>query len=164
MLITGAAVIVAVVVATKHHTGPRRISALPPPAVLALPRAPGIGVACAGAPNSIACDRVGIAAWVSTTPDRPARLVATIGGRSVDLHDRTDAGFCASKRPCLRFYTGYLQHAGLLDGELKVHPDQGRYRWYGRRPVTGTLRLRATYPNGGTAQTTRRVPLAPGWG
>lgn len=165
VLITGAAVLVAVVATpTRNNAAPGRKPATPPPAALALPRAPGIGVACPGKPNSIACDRVGIAAWVSTTPDRPSRLVASIAGMSVELHDRTDGAFCASRRPCSHLYTGYLQHAGLLDGALKVHPDQGRYRWYGRHPVTGTLRLRATYHNGGTAQTTRRVPLAPGWG
>lgn len=123
-----------------------------------------MGVACPRAPNSIACDRIGIAVWVSVTPAHPIHLVATIGARSIELHNRTDAAYCASKRHCQAFYTGYMTHAGLLDGALKVHPDQGRYHWYGRHPVTGTLRLRATYPDGKTAQTTRRAPLGAGWG
>ena len=137
---------------------------VPQPSVLALPKPPGIGVACPMMANSIACDRVGIAVWMSTTPALPAHLVATIGDRSVELHDQTDAAYCASKQPCSHFYTGYLHHAGLLNGTLKVRPDQGRYRWYGRHPVTAALRITATTPNGARAVTTRRVELAPGWG
>jgi hypothetical protein len=164
--IVAAAIVAGVVATTQRDSGgrPRRVPATSHPAVLSLPRAPGIGVACPGAPNNIACDRVGIEVWVSTTPALPAHLVATIGDKSVELHDRTDAAYCASKRTCSHFYTGYLQHAGLLNGVLKVQPDQGRYRWYGRHPVTGTLRLVATYRDGRTVRTTRRVALGPGWG
>jgi hypothetical protein len=139
-------------------------SASPRPAVLALPKPPGIGVACPAAPNSIACARVGIAVWMSTTPDRPVRVVATIGDKSVELYDRTDAAYCRSKRPCLHFYTGYLHHAGLLNGALKVQPDHGRYRWYGRRPVTATMRITAIAANGARSIANRRAELAPGWG
>ena len=53
---------------------------------------------------------------------------------------------------------------GLLDGALKVTPDEGRYRWLGRHPVAGTLTVTATYRDGSRAVATRRVPLAPGWG
>jgi hypothetical protein len=137
--------------------------ASPQPSVLALPKPPGIGVACHTA-NSIACDRVGIAVWMSTTPALPAQLVATIGDTSVELHDRTDAAYCASKPPCSHFYTAYLDHAGLLNGALEVRPDEGRYRWYGRHPVTAAMRITAITANGARAVTTRRVELAPGWG
>jgi hypothetical protein len=132
----------------------------PPVAPLALAQAPGIGVACPAAPNSIACDRVGIAVWPR---EAPARLVATIGGHSVALTDMHIAR-CAPRRSCESFFNGYLQPAGLLHGALKVTPDAGRYRWYGRHPVTGTLRLDATYRDGTQATTTRRVELGPGFG
>jgi hypothetical protein len=124
---------------------------------LALSGAPGIGVACPRAPNSIACDRVGIAAWL---PTRHARLRAALAGRSVALRNQT-TGACP-RGGC--FYSGYMTHAGLLRGALRVTPDEGRYRWYGRHAVTATIRLTASYPDGSRAQTVRRVPLAPGWG
>jgi hypothetical protein len=121
-----------------------------------------MGVACPAAPNSIACDRIGIAVWL---PARrlPSRLVATVGGRSTILHDET-VGCARGQARCPHFFTGYLRHAGLLDGALRVTPDHGRYLWYGRRPVTGTLALRARFPDGHVAATTRRVELSPGWG
>lgn len=167
------ALVVGVVAATQHdgqNTGPGRRAVAAQPALLALPRAPGIGVACPAA-NSIACDRVGIQVAISLA-DAPVRLVATVGGRSVELHKswqlvvgrnhRTSP--CTTGRSCEIYYTGYLQPAGLLDGALKVQPDKGRYRWYGRHPVTRTLRLRASYHGGRVAETTRQVPLAAGWG
>ncbi|QEC49756.1 hypothetical protein FSW04_20725 [Baekduia soli] len=125
---------------------------------LVLPRAPGMGVACPVA-NSIACDRVGIAAWLSQDA---VRVVATVGGRSVVLQDRHIR--CPTARPCPRFYTGALQPAGLLDGALEVTPDHGADRWYGRHPVSAPLRITPTYADGTRAVTTRTVPLAPGWG
>jgi hypothetical protein len=124
---------------------------------LVLSSAPGIGVACPGAPNSIACDRVGIAV---SLPARLADVRATVAERSVRLHNLT-TGACP-RTGC--FYTAYLSHAGLLHGALRVQPDQGRYRWFGRHPVTTTIGLTATYPDGTRAQTTRRAQLAPGWG
>jgi len=124
---------------------------------LVLSGAPGIGVACPRAPNSIACDRVGIAV---SLPTRRAQLRATIAGRSVQLRNRA-TGACP-RAGC--FYSGYMRHAGLLDGALRVHPDHGRYHWYGRHPVTATIQLTATYPDGTHAQTIRRAPVAPGWG
>ena len=42
-----------------------------------------MGVACSK-PNSIACDRIGLAVWL---PRRPARLTAFIAGRKLTLHD-----------------------------------------------------------------------------
>ena len=129
---------------------------------LRLAQPPGIGVACPAAPNSIACDRIGIAVWL---PARrvPTRLAATIAGRSTVLRDQT-TGCARGRARCDQFFAGYLRHAGLLDGALRVTPDRGRYRWFGRHPVSGTLTLRATYPGGHVAATTRRVELSPGWG
>jgi hypothetical protein len=152
-----------VLVATRnpdHATLAGRPPVAPHAAVLVLPRAPGMGVACPGAPNSIACDRIGLAVWLRAAP---AHLVASIGRRSVVLRDRHIA-LCAPRRPCGVYYTGYLQPAGLLNGALAVRPDRGRYYWAGGHPVTGKLHLVATYRDGRTAQTTRRVPLSPGWG
>jgi hypothetical protein len=153
-----AAVAVAVAVAVAQSAGDRSVPAAAPPATLALPRDPGMGVACPEA-NGIACDRIGIAVWLDSAP---RRLVARVGGRSVVLRDAHIR--CGADASCPRLYQAMLQPAGLLDGALKVTPDEGRYRWLGRHPVVGTLTVTATYRDGSRAVATRRVPLAPGWG
>jgi hypothetical protein len=162
-LLAAIAAAAAIVVLLAARDEPRAPVVQPAPVqALTLAQPPGMGVACPAAPNSIACDRIGIAAWL---PGRrlPSRLVATVDGRSTILRNQT--GACArGQARCARFFTGYLQHAGLLDGALRVTPDRGRYHWYGRRAVAGTLELRATYPDGHVAATTRRVELSPGWG
>jgi hypothetical protein len=161
-----AAVATGVVLTTARH-GPPTAGApgARAPLPLVLPKPPGMGVACPRAPNSIACDRLAIGVFMTTAP---RRLVATAGGRSVVLRDQTTtcpAGpSCAQPYRGPHFYTGYPQPAGLIDGALRVTPDAGRYRWYGRHPLTATLRITATYADGTTATTTRRVPLAAGWG
>jgi hypothetical protein len=130
--------------------------ASPRPAALVLPKPPGIGVACPAAPNSIACDRVGIAVWLAHVP---RRVNVVIAGHSVRLRAAQPRS-----QDCPCFFTGYLKPAGLIDGALRITPDAGRYRWYGRHPVTTTMRITATEANGPAATTTRRVELAPGWG
>ena len=109
--------------------------------------------------NSIACDRIGIAVWLDS---EPTRLVARVDGRSVALRDAHIR--CGADRSCPRLYQAMLPPAGLLEGALKVTPDEGRYRWLGRHPVAGRLTITATCRDGGRAVATRRVPLAPGWG
>ena len=163
LLVAGALVAaVAVAAALSVALGDRQPApvapAAPAPAALALPKDPGMGVACPE-PNSVACDRVGIAVWLDSEPQR---LVASVGGRSVTLRDAHIR--CGDDRACPRLYQGELQPAGLLDGALKVTPDEGRHRWFGRHPVTGTLTVTATYRDGSRAAATRRVPLSPGWG
>jgi hypothetical protein len=114
-----AAVAVAVAVAVAQSAGDRSVPAAAPPATLALPRDPGMGVACPE-PNSIACDRIGIAVWLDSAP---RRLVARVGGRSVVLRDAHIR--CGADASCPRLYQAMLQPAGLLDGALKVTPDEG---------------------------------------
>ncbi|MEA2157100.1 MAG: hypothetical protein QOE11_3240 [Solirubrobacteraceae bacterium] len=160
VLLLGTCLAAGLVGARAHRRGADPAARPAVIARLALAAAPGIGVACPRAPNSIACDRVGIAV---SLPTRHADLRATIAGRSVRLRNRS-TGACPHSGPCSGFYTAYMRHAGLLDGALRVHPDAGRYHWYGGHPVSADLRLTATYPDGTRAQTTRRVPLAPGWG
>ena len=157
LLLVGAVTVAAGVVLKDSREGPAR--SVDPPALpqLVLSAALGIGVACPRAPNSIACDRVGIAVFL---PTARARLRATIAGRSVQLRNLS-TGACP-RTGC--FYSAYMRHAGLLDGALRVVPDTGRYHWYGRHPVTATIRLDASYPDGTREQTIRRAPLAPGWG
>src|SRR3954465_2938663 len=84
------------------------------PAPLALQRAPYIGVSCR-TPNSIACDRVGLAIWLR----RPvARLTATINSRTVAMglpcgsarYRETCSSYCrhvARDQPCGTYFEGF---------------------------------------------------------
>jgi hypothetical protein len=122
-----------------------------------------MGVSC-GKPNSIRCDRVGLAVWL---PRRARRLEASIGGRPLELRwgrtdDATDYG--ATKHRRVQYYEGFLQPAGLIDGPLRIHPDGGRYHWTGRVPVSAQVRLIARYRGGKAKRRTLSVPLAAGWG
>jgi protein MpaA len=121
----------------KHHPRGR----------LVLARRPYMGVACR-IPNSIACDRVGLAVYI---PKRRSavRLEASIAGRPVKMA-------IPDAVPTKGIYfQGFLHPAGLRSGPLKVTPD---------RPVFATVRITAHYRDGTSRSTTRRVGLAPGWG
>lgn len=115
-----------------------------------LSRAPSVGVACRQ-PNSIACDRVGLAVWLR----RPAvRVIARIDGRALRLHRlRGSTG-----------WIGYRQPAGLLDGPLRVTPDRGRDSWQGTHPKNAHLVIEPTRADGKTEMTRLTVPLRAGWG
>jgi hypothetical protein len=109
-----------------------------------------MGVACR-TPNSIACDRVGVAVWL---PEPAQSLEATISGRVVRLRGPGRA----------RYYEGFIQPAGLLSGPQRIRPDRGRFYWASRNPATRTLRLVAHYRDRRDAAIVLRVPLSPGWG
>jgi hypothetical protein len=129
---------------------------VPPRTLLA--RAPSLGVSC-GEPNSIACDRVGVAVWLR----RPARAVtATVGGRRVALDDRAWSG--PARHGLRRMFVGFLHPAGLRDGPLAVVADGGRDRWTGRHSVRATVVLWVRDARGRIARTRVCVDLRPGWG
>jgi RNA polymerase sigma-70 factor (ECF subfamily) len=106
-----------------------------------------MGVACR-VPNSIECDRVGLAVYL---PKRhPAeRLAASINGRPLQM--RVPIGIATYGI----YFEGFLHPAGLKGGPLKVTPD---------RPVLATVRITAFYRDGAPRSTIRHVSLAPGWG
>jgi hypothetical protein len=108
-----------------------------------------MGVSC-GKPNSIRCDRVGLAVW---SPKRFPRIEARIDGRPLTLEWK-------SATPGLNYYEGFLSPAGLLNGRLRVRSDGGRYHWTGRHPRAATVILIA----GEGRRAKRRVYLAAGWG
>ena len=128
---------------------PQRVSAH---SVLA--RAPYTGVACPR-PNSIACDRIGVAIWLNA---RASRVSAVAGGRRLRLQPGGFGG--RSQNP----WIGYLQPAGLLDGVLKVTPDRGRFYWTGAHPKDVDLRLSIRRRDGSLETTRLQVPLRAGWG
>lgn len=117
-------------------------------------RTPYLGVACPH-PNSLACDRVGLAVWLAAPA---ARVRATVQGQPLALRATRH------RRDALTFWEGFLQPAGLLDGPLKVTPDQGRYGWVGRHPRDATVTLDVLGLDGRRTTTRLRVPLRPGWG
>jgi hypothetical protein len=137
----------------------------PAPVVLVAPatvlaRAPYMGVSCPGAPNSIACDRVGLAVWLR----RPAVSVdATIGGWPLKLDwagDRTPAHATPGAKTA---FDGFLQPAGLTS-HLYVKPDRGTNEWLGDGAPAPVVRLRVNYADGRTSTTELPVSLSSGWG
>ena len=118
-----------------------------------------MGVRCL-TPNSVACDRVGLAVWLA---DPAKRLVAEIEGRRVELV--TPGEFVPGKGTG---WEGYLQPAGLSEpgAPLEVVPEAGQPAdyWSGVKPVEARIRLTATYQDGTTATKTVRATLHAGWG
>jgi hypothetical protein len=118
-----------------------------------------MGVRCL-TPNSVACDRVGLAIWLKEPAES---LVADIEGRELELVSPGE--FVPGKGTG---WEGYLQPAGLRspDGALAVAPERGRPAdyWSGVKPVEARIRLTATYEDGTTATKTITAPLHPGWG
>jgi hypothetical protein len=115
---------------------------------------PYMGVACPK-PNSIACDRIGLAVWLR----RPAaQVTATINGQRLDL----DGGRRTGRPPV--YWEGYLQPAGLLSGPLKVRPDRGLYHWTGEHPRSARLAITVRRAGGAVGRVSLVMPLRAGWG
>jgi len=139
------------------------VAAAPAPAATApahvLARVPYLGVACP-VPNSIACDRVGLAVWLT----RPARTVsATIGGRRFTLDDPRWSG--PARHGLRRTLAGSPRPAGLTRaGPLRVIPDGPHGRWAGGHPVSAFVELAVDYGHGMQVAVRVRLPLHAGWG
>jgi hypothetical protein len=118
-----------------------------------------MGVACQ-LPNSIACDRVGLAVWTR----KPVRSIrATVGGRTFALDDKEWSG--PQRNGLRRMFAGFLYRAGLRGtGLLAVQVENGLNRWTGRRPVVAPVHFSIVFPNGTSRETRTSVYLAPGWG
>lgn len=129
-----------------------------------------MGVSCA-TPNTIGCDRVGLAIWLK----RPAISVdATIAGRPLKLNwagDRPPR--LASHKPRTAF-DGFLQPAGLTT-RLHVKPTAtsgldpacacpAGSTWLGDNAPSPVVQLQIQYPNRHRVATQLHVPLNAGWG
>jgi hypothetical protein len=125
---------------------------------LPMAREPYMGIAC-GIPNSIACDRVGLAVWLKA----PVRRVrAQIGGRWFVLGERLAP---RAGQPREWRYSGFLQPAGMLvEGPLHVVVDRKPDFWQGSHPVTARVRVVVERRDGGRATTSLPVSLHAGWG
>jgi hypothetical protein len=146
----------------RSDDAPRRAADAPAPAPARWPadevlsHPPYLGVACPE-PNSIGCDRVGLAVWL----ERPARAVtATIGDRRFALDD--DHWPADSRGDA---HIGYLEHAGLKGtGPLGVKIDEPPDRLIRGDAAHPDVTLRITFHDGRSIVTTTSVGLHPGWG
>src|ERR1700730_16384911 len=115
-----------------HHPS-QQIPTAASSAVLA--EEPYMGVSCS-IPNSIACDRIGLSIRLRT---RAVTASAMIDGRSLRLNDR------ACSDPPLpgkhEDLAGFLQPAGLKNGELKTTTDRRGYP----QPVTASVHVVVDY-------------------
>lgn len=145
----------------------------PAPVTLSLERKPYMGVSCSQ-PNSIACDRVGLAIWLR----KPVtRLTATINGRRLALqlpcwnagNGRSCKAYCQEPgvrrdQPCSTYYEGFLRPAGLLKGRLRYDQIAAATTGSAPRAPRAVVRIFARYRGGQTATARLRVALNPGWG
>jgi hypothetical protein len=151
---------------------PPRLVTVAPSRVLS--QSPYLGVKCP-IPNSIACDRVGLAVWLK----QPAiGVTASIAGAPVALNWFGDERLL-SPGVGHREFAGYLQPAGIVS-RLHVHPVKGNVvvvkhgrthvtisnqMWFGQTNARSPLiRVTIHYANGETVITQLRVGLSAGWG
>jgi hypothetical protein len=134
------------------------------PAREVLARDPYMGVSCR-IPNSIRCDRVGLAVWLR----RPALAIsATIAGAPVKLDDHQWSG--PSRHGWRTLFAGFLRPAGITS-RLHVTPDPGSpTTWEATSafpavaPPPALVRLRIDYGHGRVVVTQTSVDLHAGWG
>lgn len=132
---------------------PARTFEVSPSRVLA--GTPYMGVRCA-VPNSIACDRVGLAIMLRT----PAVSVsATIAGAPFAMNRFGDR--LVSSRHPRREFDGYLQPAGIVS---RLHVPAQHGMWFGDGDPSALVRLTIHEASGRTLTTRLRVTLAAGWG
>jgi hypothetical protein len=109
------------------------------------------GVAC-HTPNSVACDRIGLA--VRLRP-RPARVTAVVGADRIMLAPHGGR----------RQWIGYVRGAGLRGrGPLAVRRRCGSLYWAGADAPLVYARVVATLADGRREITTLATPLRPGFG
>ena len=120
---------------------------------------PYMGVRCPQ-PNSIVCDRVGLAVWLRHPA---AHVSATIAGQPLTLDwfgDERQVG----PVPARSELDGYLQPAHLTT-LLGVRPDRpGMWFCCTASQPSPLVRLWITFADGSRVRTELPVPLSPGWG
>jgi hypothetical protein len=114
-----------------------------------------IGVACPNA-NRLRCDRVGVAIRLRDHGAR--RLRAWVASRAVKMRP-VESGEEARPREPHRYWEGYLQPAGLVDGPLRSLAQSGTFRWEGRPSVAASVRIDARSSGHWTTLGARRGAL-----
>jgi hypothetical protein len=118
---------------------------------------PYMGVRCP-VPNSIACDRIGLAIWLK----RPAYSVrASIDGRPLAM-DRFGDQLISAARPRTEF-DGYLRPAGIVSN-MHVRAVPGTSTWLGDPTPFAAVWLLIDYGHSRYVTTHLQVPLMAGWG
>jgi hypothetical protein len=168
-----------VIALSSHGSGSTSGGSAPPPSAnvvrssTVLSRSPYLGVSCR-VPNSIACDRVGLAVWLKHPA---ASVTARINGAALPL-DSYGAAAVDARVP-RRQFTGFLQPAGIVsrfhvrpvNGNV-VTPSHGQTQvrvshqmWFGESNARSPLiQLTIHTSTGKTLTTHLRVGLAAGWG
>jgi hypothetical protein len=117
---------------------------------------PYMGISCS-LPNSVACDRVGLAVWLR----RPAVVTATIDGLALSLNDPTWSGADPTGRHPTFRYAGFLQPAELTT-RMHVPPSSTLFvKWPLASP---SVWFRIDFGHGNVVLTHKTVQLEPGWG
>lgn len=156
VLLLSLAAVAATLIALKmgSHSPPPRATASPAEVFV---QDPYMGVSCS-TPNSIACDRLGLAVWL----DRPAEVTANVAGATLKLDDPRWSYITRQGGKPLYVYAGFLQPAGLTT-RLHVVPVHGSI-WLGDNAPTPRVRFRIAYRNSRIITTQERLWLHAGWG
>ena len=131
------------------------------PAATAFLQPPSMGIACR-IPNSIACDRVGLAVWLT----RRATVTATIAdGPRIRLNDPHWSYFVRYHSRPIYVYARFLQPAGLTT-RFHIIPKPNTQTWDGSTSNTPSplVHFRIDYGLGDIVLTQTHVMLRPGWG
>ena len=137
-----------------------RVSRLRGPGKIEAPRLvflqnPYMGISCR-LPNSVACDRVGLAVWLR----RPAVVTATIDGLALSLNDPTWSEAFPTGRPTNFMYAGFLQPADMTT-RMHVPPSSMLFV----KPLPSpSVWFRIDFGHGNVVLTHKDVQLEPGWG
>jgi hypothetical protein len=116
---------------------------------------PYMGISCR-LPNSVACDRVGLAVWLR----RPAVVTATVDGLALRLNDPTwSVAYPTGRHPTFR-YAGFLQPADMTT-RMHVPPSSMLFV----KPLSSpSVWFRIDFGHGNVVLTHKDVQLEPGWG
>jgi hypothetical protein len=116
---------------------------------------PYMGISCR-LPNSVACDRVGLAVWLR----RPAVVTATIDGLALRLNDPTWSEAFPTGRPTTFTYAGFLQPADMT---TRMHVPSSSMLFVKPLP-SPSVWFRIDFGHGNVVLTHKYVQLEPGWG
>jgi hypothetical protein len=122
---------------------------------------PSMGVAC-GVPDSIACDRVGLAVLL---PRRATVIAVIADGPPIRLDSPHWSYFVRDHGRGIYAYAGFLQPAGLTT-RFHIRPKPNTQTWDGSssNAPSPLVHFRIDYGLGDTVFTQARVLLRPGWG
>ena len=121
---------------------------------------PYMGVAC-HVPNSVVCDRVGLAVWLR----RPATVTAKLAGAPLVLNAPHWSYVTRDRHAhTLYVYAGFLEPAGLTTRLRLVPNSKWTNSWLGANAPSPLVQFRIKYRDGAVILTQEHVYLSAGWG